>query len=96
MVGGSVCDGDARRDVGERKQVASRERVLVRCRTLSHVSLQLRVVLFKYHAKAWRWNFFSPPPTPNLSNLLIEASIYCCLYALNEELKGYPILLSDS
>jgi hypothetical protein len=39
--------------------------------------------------------FFSPP-TPNLSNLLIEASIYFCLYALNEELKGYPILLSDS
>jgi hypothetical protein len=39
---------------------------------------------------------FFLPPTPNLSNLLIEASIYCCLYAPNEELKGYPILLSDS
>jgi hypothetical protein len=39
---------------------------------------------------------FFLPPTPNLSNLLIEASTYCCLHALNEELKGYPILLSDS
>jgi hypothetical protein len=38
---------------------------------------------------------FSPTPTTNLSNLLIEASIYCYLYALNEELKDYPKLLSD-
>jgi hypothetical protein len=39
--------------------------------------------------------FFPPTPTTNLSNLLIEASIYCYLYALNEELKDYPKLLSD-
>jgi hypothetical protein len=39
--------------------------------------------------------FFSPP-TLNLSNLLIEASVYCYLYTLNKELKGYPIPLSDS
>jgi hypothetical protein len=46
--------------------------------------------------KSLALELFSSPPTPNLSNLLIEASIYCCPYALNEELKGYPILLSDS
>jgi hypothetical protein len=40
-------------------------------------------------------NFFPPTPTTNLSNLLIGASIYCYLYALNEELKDYPKLLSD-
>jgi hypothetical protein len=53
------------------------------------------IVLCKSHVKAWRWNFFFSPPATNLSNLLIEASTYCYLYALNEELKDYSKLLSD-
>jgi hypothetical protein len=54
----------------------------------------LRYVLFcaEIMLKLGAVTFFLPP-TPNLSNLLIEASIYYCLYALNEELKGYPVLL---
>jgi hypothetical protein len=49
----------------------------------------------KVLSKLGAGEFFPPTPTTNLSNLLIEASIYCYLYALNEELKDYPKLLSD-